>query len=214
MLVRSPITKEVIAQFLPSNPRILEAGAHVGRDTVKMSKLWPEGIMYAFEPVPELFAQLQENTKLYKNIECYQLALSDTVGQAVMYVSSGASTAASSLHEPYEYRIKRPEVLFHPLKLQTTTIDLWAKQHNIVHIDFMWLDMQGHELAALEGASSILPTVKCILIEANLSERFKGIPSYHDVYAWMEKHGFKAIQEDLPKHDKINILFVRKTKGT
>jgi 2-O-methyltransferase len=206
---QAQITKQYIAQFLPQNPTILEAGAHIGRDTVKMSKLWPEGAIYAFEPVPELFKQLQENTKAYTNIICFPVALSNRVGHATMYVSSGASTAASSLHEPSEYHIKRPEVSFTPVELPTTTIDTWAKEQDIDHIDFMWLDMQGHELIALEGAAKILPTVKVILIEASLTERFKDNPLYQEVHAWMEKHGFQAVQEDIPKHDKINILFVR-----
>ena len=47
--------KHFIAQFLPENPVILEAGAHVGTDTVEMVNLWPKCTVYAFEPVPELF---------------------------------------------------------------------------------------------------------------------------------------------------------------
>ena len=39
---QAPILKEGIKQYLPENPRILEAGAHIGRDTVKLSKLWPQ----------------------------------------------------------------------------------------------------------------------------------------------------------------------------
>lgn len=206
---QAPITKSFIAQFLPVNPLILEAGAHIGRDTVKMSKLWPEGTIYAFEPVPELFKQLVENTKTYKNIFCFPSALSDKVGEAALYVSSGASTAASSLLEPYEYTKKRPEVQFTPIQVPTTTLDTWAQEQQVDHIDFMWLDMQGHELTVLEAAPRIFRTVKALLIEVSLTERFKKNPLYDEVRSWVENQGFNAIQEDIPKHDKINIFFVR-----
>ena len=32
-----------IAQFLPQNPIIIEAGAHRGTDTIAMSRHWPQG---------------------------------------------------------------------------------------------------------------------------------------------------------------------------
>ena len=34
--------KEYIASFLTKNPVIIEAGAHIGLDTVEMSKFWPK----------------------------------------------------------------------------------------------------------------------------------------------------------------------------
>lgn len=60
-----PITKEMIARYLPKNPVTLEAGAHNGSDTVEMIELWPTATIYAFEPVPVLLAQLiTQNQKI------------------------------------------------------------------------------------------------------------------------------------------------------
>lgn len=205
---QAPIIKEHIKQYLPERPRIVEAGAHIGRDTVKLSKLWPLGTIYAFEPVPALYAQLVEATKNLPNVICYPYALSDTVGTAVLHVSTGASTAASSLLEPYEYTRERPTVLFSPLVVPTTTVDQWAAEHSVPRIDFMWLDMQGYELKVIEH-SRMLSTVQCILVEVSLTERFKGNPLYGPLLAWFENHGFKPVQQDIPKHNKINILFIR-----
>ena len=206
---QSPITKDYIATFLPSNPIIIEAGAHIGRDTLKMSRLWPECKIYAFEPVPELYAQLKERTKEQANVQCFELALSDANGTAVFQVSSGASTAVSSLLEPSEYRINRPDVFFTPLTITTVTLDAWAEQHRVAAVDFLWLDMQGYELHVLDAAPRIRQTVKAMLIEASLTERFKNNPLYDEVLARIEAWGFTAVRQDIPKHNKINILFVR-----
>ena len=43
--------KELIKQYLPINPVVIEAGAHIGTDTVEFSKIWPKGSIYAFEPI-------------------------------------------------------------------------------------------------------------------------------------------------------------------
>jgi hypothetical protein len=52
---KEAIPKSLIATYLPANPTIVEAGAHIGVDTVQMSKRWPRGTIHAFEPIPDLF---------------------------------------------------------------------------------------------------------------------------------------------------------------
>lgn len=207
---QGPITKDIVRQFLPKNPVVVEAGAHIGRDTIKMATLWPEATIYAFEPVPELFRQLKERTQDFANVYCYQLALSDRTGTAHLNVSTGATTAASSLLEPHEYKKERRNVSFHTITVETVTLDAWAQKEKIERIDFLWLDMQGHELAVLKVAPRMLSTVSALVVEASLTERFKGNPLYNEVRSWIEAQGFKAVLEDNPKHEKINILFIRK----
>ena len=55
------LSRHSIKQFLPKNPVIVEAGAHIGRDTLKMHAIWPQATIHAFEPVPPLFKQLKKN---------------------------------------------------------------------------------------------------------------------------------------------------------
>jgi FkbM family methyltransferase len=207
---QGPIYKEQIAEYLPSNPIIIEAGAHIGRDTIKMATLWPKATIYAFEPVRPLFEKLTENSKAYPNIHRYNLALSDHTGKETLYVSSGASSAVSSLLEPHEYAQQRPNVQFTPQQVETITLDEWAKLHKVSVVDFMWLDMQGAELRVLNAAPNVLKSVKALLFEVSLTERFKGNPLYDEAKSWMESHGFVIVRQDEPKHNKVNLLCVKK----
>ena len=137
------ITKELLKLLLPDNPLIIECGAHQGRDTLKMSKLWPMGTIHALEPVPHLFNLLKETTKNAPNVRCYQQALSATTGKQVLYVSSGASDACSSLLKPADY-FKETRITFDTtVEVDTYTLDEWCQKNSIAQIDFMWLDMQG-----------------------------------------------------------------------
>jgi len=63
------ISKNVIAKYIRKNPVILEIGAHVGSDTVEMAVKWPEGKIYAFEPIQKIFDRLKIKTKNFKNIK-------------------------------------------------------------------------------------------------------------------------------------------------
>lgn len=205
----SVISKEIIAEYLPDDPRIVEAGAYNGTDTLKMARFWPNGYVYAFEPVPYLFVQLQQTVADQKNISCYQSALSDTSGTEQMFMSQPPYSASSSLYEPQEYLEEHPEARFEVIEVETTTLDDWAQQQGIERIDFLWFDMQGAELRALQGAVNVLRHVKAIKTEVNLTERYRGMPLYRDVRRWLEAYGFKVAIEALHRGHWGNVLFVR-----
>lgn len=206
----APITKELIKTFLPDNPVILEAGAHKGRDTIKMLKLWSTGTFYCFEPSPEIFTQLTQTLGERTNVHCYPYALARNNGTATFHVSSGRSDAASSLLAPLDYSVDHPDTIFNDITVQTKTLDSWAQEHGIEKIDFMWLDMQGTELEMLQSGTKILQTVTAICSEVNLTHRYKDAPLYDEYRAWMESQGFYVAYEHLFKTTWGNALFIRK----
>jgi FkbM family methyltransferase len=204
------IPKDIIATYLPKNPTIIEAGAHIGRDTAKLAKQFPNGTIYAFEPVSELFEQLQKNVADYSNVFIFNTALSDEICSKKFYKSGGRSTATSSLFEPKEYAKEFPTTTFEETTVQCTTLNNWAKENGIKKIDFMWLDMQGGELDALKGATDILPSITAIYTEVALTERYKDNPLYDELKNYLSNFGFVVEQEALGKGTWGNVLFCRK----
>jgi FkbM family methyltransferase len=204
------VPKAEIYKFLPENPIIIDAGAHVGLDTVEMSRMWPGSAVHAFEPIPEVFDQLLKNTQGFKNVRCYPLALSDSNSSQQIYVSSGESDASSSLYPPKEHLSVHPNVKFlESIQVPTLTIDAWASKHNIDHVDLLWLDMQGGELAALKASPKILKTVRAIHTEVLLQELYESCPLYPEVRDWLMSQGFKVEREELVWQDAGNVLFVK-----
>ncbi len=190
-----------IKPYLPDYPVIVEAGAFNGRDTRRLATFWPQGTVHAFEPVPEIFAQLKSNSAHLSNVHCYQLALSNSTGTATFNVSEnphkpGAPYPAGSLLTPKE-RLQFSSAQY-PKKIQvpTTTLDDWAQKYKISHVDFLWLDLQGHELAVMQAAPQILQQVKIIFTEVEFVQAYEGCPLYHEVQQWLEAHGFVAIAKD------------------
>ena len=210
-LVKGVIAKSVIAQYVPPNPIIMEAGAHIGLDTEELARYFPGGKIYAFEPVPDLFLQLSERTRAYKNVNCFPVALSAQAGEAVMYVSSGISDGSSSLLPPKGHLIDHPDVIFNEtIHVPCMTIDDWAQANNIEKVDLLWLDMQGHELNALKSGLKVLENVQTIYTEVNLKEVYEGAPLYDELREWLNTRNFEVAVEDIPWEDGGNVLFVRK----
>jgi FkbM family methyltransferase len=204
------IPKKYFIPYLPGSPAILEAGAHKGKDTVEMAKIWPAGSIHAFEPVPRLFNKLQKNTKNLKNVSCYPLALGDTRGREKMFISSGASDGSSSLLPPKEHLNIFPTVFFdEEFIVSTITLDEWATENCIEKIDFMWLDLQGMELMVLKSGVNILKSVKAIYTEVSSIEEYEGQTLYFDLKEWLFSNGFHIEREEVEKGGG-NVFFIRK----
>lgn len=189
---------DLVAPYLPTHPIIVEAGAFTGSDSVKIAHQWPLAKIHSFEPVPELFALLQERTKEYPNITCYPLGLGTYDGTATLYLSEKPTkiTQASSLLAPKE-RLHDSAIIFSKtIEIPIITLDTWAERYQIERIDLLWLDLQGMELAVLKSAPHIIKKIKTIHIEVATSERYTGQPLHHEVKDWLEKNNFEILAKD------------------
>ena len=197
---------DLLEKILPHNPTILEAGAQFGEDTEWMSEMWPEGRIYAFEPSPESFISVQNVANKYNNITAIQCALSNKKGEFSFYLAGGASSLlkpTESFNNDYFH-----SDLEHPIIVPVITLDEWAENNNVTHIDFMWLDMEGNELNALKGALNSLKNVKLIYTEVNLQRFWENCVIYDELTAWMNEHGFMEIWSDIQPHWHGNVVFI------
>lgn len=198
----------LLRKLLPYDPIVLEAGAQFGEDTAWMSEMWPKGKIYAFEPSPESYPSLAKVAAQHNNIIITQRALSNKIGEFPFYLAGGASSLlkpTDNINDIYFH-----SDLEHPIMVPVTTLDTWVRENGITKIDFMWLDMEGNELNALNGGLSILPTVKIIYTEVNLQNFWHGCVRYEQLTAWLEQHGFEKIWEDIVPDWHGNVLFVNK----
>jgi FkbM family methyltransferase len=206
------INKNYILKFLPKNPIIIDAGAHVGGDSIEMIRFFPGSTVHAFEPVPEIFETLKYNTRKFKRIFCYPLALSNKSGENNLNISSGSSDGSSSFLRPKGHLKDHPDVFFtREIKVKTLTLDDWAEINCIKKIDFLWLDMQGFELEVMKASPLILSTVQVIHLEVSTRETYESVPLYNEVKDWLISQDFRVEIEAIPLGwDMGNVLFVRK----
>jgi len=192
----------IASRFLPSNPVILEAGSYHGETALAMVGRWPAATIYSFEPVPELFAIVKQNTLGFTNIHPSALALGDKVGTAVFHLSAmegkpDASLGSGSLLAPSHHLEGFPWVKFdNSITVSTTTIDAWAAANQVAKIDFIWLDIQGAEFPVLKAAPRMLRTVKVIMTEVEFVELYKGQSLYTEMRQWFEAQGFEEVATD------------------
>lgn len=205
------ISKSLLKKYLPTKPVIVDCGAYDGQDSLALHRVL-NGSIHCFEPVPSVYTRLLEGTRKIKEIHTYNLALSDVDGISNFYVSGGESDGSSSLMQPHMHLKDHPRVTFNEvISVQTKSLDSWAKDNNITHVDLLWLDMQGFELSMLKASRIILDTVKVIHTEVSTRETYKNASLYSDVKTFLESKGFTMIIEAIPAGwDMGNVLFVKK----
>ncbi|HEY4290090.1 MAG TPA: FkbM family methyltransferase [Puia sp.] len=207
---KEEISKSVFKKYLPAEPVIVDCGAYDGYDTTQLAKIL-KGKIHAFEPIDDIFVRLKQNTAPYRNVSCYNLALSNNSGKQYFFVSEGQSDASSSFLEPKDHLLDHPDTVFTKrIEVEAVTLDKWAEQNNIGRVDMLWLDMQGFELAMLKASVNILNSVKLIHTEVSTRETYKGVPLYKEYREFLESRGFSVVIEAIPKGwDMGNVLFAR-----
>lgn len=186
------------AKYLPENPIIIEAGSFDGADSVKMSQFWPKATIHSFEPVPETYQRLLNNTRNLSNVYTYQLALSDSIGYSSMFISDKPNapqlhSLSSSLLPPKEHLNYDNSRFDKQISVPTITLDLWATLNKIQSIDFLWLDLQGCTLKVLKASPVMLKTVKVVLTEIEFVEAFEGQELFEEIKTWFKQEGFELV---------------------
>ena len=77
-----------------------------------------------------------------------------------------------------------------------TTLDDWAEQHGVDHIDMLWLDLQGFEYQVLKACPKILKTVKALQVEFSVVPFYEGTILYDDLRDFLIENGFAEIAKD------------------
>jgi FkbM family methyltransferase len=133
---------------------VFDVGANIGGYSTELSKLFSSNAtIYSFEPSKKTFATLKRNVRKYPNINIYNFGFSDKKSKLILYSDKKVSGLASV----YNRRLKHFGIKMNfKENIKTKTIDSFCIEKNITHINFLKIDVEGHELKVLEGAKKIL----------------------------------------------------------
>lgn len=152
--------KEVKHVFTPKQGEvIIDVGAHIGAYTIRHAKIvGKDGLVIALEPDPENFRLLNENVKLNKlsNVVALRMAAYGSDGTSILYrKGSSEHSLISAHHEEFNGEINVP----------TITFDTLVRKFDINGVDWVKIDVEGAELAVLEGASNVLRIIRNLVVE-------------------------------------------------
>lgn len=214
------LDKRTIKQLLQKeDPVVLEIGACDGGDTERFLREFRDIRIYCFEPDPRNLAILKRSIKDDRCV-IVEAAVSNKDGEAILHMSTGWPrplprwvqllglskayislrgkewTASSSIMESVPCSQDYPWLTFDRVaRVKTAKLDTWVKEENIVHVDFIWVDVQGAEGQVIEGAVDTLKMTNFVFTEYGATSTYPEAMTREQTIEMMKEHGFELIPE-------------------
>lgn len=173
---------------------VFDIGANIGKYSQmiinKSKSLDLEVELHLFEPTKSCFEVISKKFKDNKNIFLNNFGASNEDGEAVIFYDKEKSGLASLYQrnlDAYGLELNQSE------SVKLKRLDGYIENNNISHIDFIKIDIEGHELKAFKGFSKYLNGnfIDYIQFEyggANLDSH----TSLMELYKFLEERGFRV----------------------
>lgn len=136
--------QKLVAQYLNKNGVFYDIGANVGFYTLLASRIVGiDGHVYAFEPLPRNIMYLRRHIELNKlqNVRVFDVAVADYTG--VTRFEEGERHSMGKIAQNGNFEVS------------VTMLDSLLAQNEIKPPDLVKIDVEGGELAVLNGAESL-----------------------------------------------------------
>jgi FkbM family methyltransferase len=149
---------------------IFDCGAHIGRWTKEVAAIFPEASFFLFEPNTQLIDRIKRNlARVSADYTVFVNAVADEEKEVFLnlWENTDVMMSSSSLlsHVQGEPTQK--------VRAEVVTLDQIAGKHKVVP-ELVKLDLQGAELAALQGATELLKKTEVFIIEFGVLEAYIG----------------------------------------
>ncbi len=152
-------------ELCSSSDTIFDIGANTGIYSLIAKAVRPSSTVFAFEPIPQIYKQLQTNVRLNNyDIHGYNVAVSNRDGVQKIFNGTAGHTYTASLNRGFDQNSIELDV--HTIKLSS-----FIREEHISAVDAMKIDVETHEVEVLQGMEELLESMKpALLIEILTSE--------------------------------------------
>jgi len=170
---------------------IVDIGANRGQFALCVRRLYPKAKIFSFEPLEKPASRYLRTFKNDPHARLIKKAIAAQPGSAAMHVSrwdvsSSLLPISQAQHDnfPFTEESRRETVSMAPLAecLDASAIEGMA---------LLKLDVQGYELAALQGCEDLLERFRFVYVEASFIELYVGQALATEVIAYLFAKGFK-----------------------
>lgn len=170
-----------LARSLPPRPWIVDAGANIGIASTWFLLLHPDARIIAVEPVSENLALLRANLGADAGVTVVKAALGEREGMVAMVMADSPAEHVMAARGPDEAG--------EPVSCRR--LDALMAEHRMPRIDLLKLDVEGSELAVLQGLGARIGDVGAIVAEVH--ERLVDSGAF---YHFLEQSGFEVVRKE------------------
>jgi len=178
----------LLSRMLKPGDLCIDVGANVGALSLSMAKkVLPGGVVFAFEP----------GEKNYKRL-CSNLMLNTELNQITRAVRAGVSNKKGVLYWNEDPKnVGNAHLLSEQGEsISVDTLDHFALQYAIDHVDFIKIDVEGMELEVLQGSIQLISKYKPLIVfETNtVFESLRGISLREKIFTLLSSVDYAFIR--------------------
>jgi FkbM family methyltransferase len=194
--VKSPDAWGDIIDILNANPEalFLDIGAHTGGTVQRIHDECANRIV-AFEPTESSRLEIERTFAQSPRVSVEPVALADVCGTASLHLN--ANTQTNSLLENAKGNLDSfPDDVRHlsQTEVDTLTLDAWRARHPVTAPLFLKIDVQGSELAVLQGALESLEQAIAVYAECPLAPMYENQGDFWQIHEMLLSRGFVLSQ--------------------
>jgi FkbM family methyltransferase len=169
---------EILDRFFEgkSSGCCVEVGAHDG--VTLSTTLYFETIGWKcllIEPIPEFIEKIRRK----RTCAVYDCAASSEEGDATFFVTENAEALSTlAITEDQKKRIATEKAPIREIRVKKRTLDSILMQSGFTEIDFITIDVEGHELDVLHGFTIEKHSPRIIIIEDNTGQVDREVPRF------------------------------------
>jgi FkbM family methyltransferase len=162
-----PFLKAVFNELKNKNITVFDVGANVGEYGQKLLEIAsnPQLVIHGFEPAKNTFDTYALRFKGNSNVIANNVGLSDVASTMDLFIVKKSSGFASLYLDEGKKNFEETE------RIVLKTVDEYCKERGVDEIHFMKMDVEGHELSVLKGASEMLKNEKIGIIQFEFGAR-------------------------------------------
>ena len=185
-----------------SNPIVIfDVGANKGQTIDFFCKIFVEPTIYAFEPNPILYKKLIIKYRGNKNVNLYNLGISDINGELELNetVTDETSTFEKLNYESKYLQMKanvlgvnKEDIIKKQYFVEVVRLDDFIKREKIPEITVLKIDTEGHELKCLKGLFTYgLCEIEYIQLESHNDDMYMTDADKNEIPLLLNLNGFK-----------------------
>jgi FkbM family methyltransferase len=179
----------------------LDVGANIGFWTVPLAQTAKRcgGVVYAFEPVPSNYSRLELNlsqNQVRGHVHLYRIGLSDS--RRLVEISLREDFAACAETGNAAIVIDAEDQKFKRIAIEVDTLDQVVADGALSRVDFIKVDIEGHEDRFLEGARHTIARFQPVL-HMEINEPYyqrRGADALGMLEAWMGRASYCSALAD------------------
>jgi FkbM family methyltransferase len=179
---------------------VVDVGANIGQFTALSLELFPDARIVAFEPLSGPADRFEHFFERFGRVRLVRSAVGPRAERASMFVSRRVDSSSLLPISELQSTIFPGTELAGTASVEVAPLSQLLGPGPIARPALLKIDVQGAELAVLQGSADLLGRFDHVYVECSHLRLYEGQPVEGEIVAFLEAHGFELTSRHNPVH--------------